>query len=225
MVVDRLAVKQSSKRRLTDSVETALNLAGGLVVFDFVDLAEKDPGRELKFSERMACPNDHPIDTDELEPRSFSFNSPFGACPECHGLGTRMEVDPELVVPDAQATLEEGAIQPWSMAHVADYFLRLMGALGEELGFDLDTPWEDLSAKAQKSLLEGHPTKVHVVTRNRYGRQRAYWADFEGVRPLHRAAPPRGGVGHQPGALRGLHARGARVRPAGAAGSSRSRWR
>jgi excinuclease ABC subunit A len=182
VVVDRLAVKASSKRRLTDSVETALRLANGLVVLDFVDLAAKDPGREMKFSERMACPNDHDLDTDELEPRSFSFNSPFGACPECHGLGTRMEVDPELVVPDPQATLGEGAIQPWSQAHVADYFLRLMGALGEELGFDLNTPWEKLPAKARRSLLDGHPTKVHVVTTNRYGRQRAYYAEFEGVR-------------------------------------------
>ena len=183
VVVDRLKVAGSAKRRLTDSVETALNLASGLVLIDFVDVPEKDPGRELRFSERMACPNEHPIDTDELEPRSFSFNSPFGACPECHGLGTRMEVDPELVVPDSTATLGEGAIQPWSQAHVADYFLKLMAALGEELGFDLNTPWEDLTPKAQKSLLEGHPTKVHVVTKNRYGRQRAYYAQFEGVRP------------------------------------------
>ena len=183
VVVDRLAVKESAKRRLTDSVETALQLAGGLVLFDFVDLDAKDPGREMRFSEKMACPNEHPIDTDDLEPRSFSFNSPFGACPACHGLGTRMEVDPELVVPNPQATLGEGAIQPWSQAHVADYFLRLMGALGEELGFDLNTPWQDLSAKAQRSLLDGHSTKVHVVTRNRYGRQRAYYAEFEGVRP------------------------------------------
>ncbi len=183
VVVDRLAVKESSKRRLTDSVETALKLAGGLVLFDFVDLDAKDPDRELRFSEKMACPNEHAIDTDELEPRSFSFNSPFGACPECHGLGTRMEVDPELVVPNPQATLGEGAIQPWSQAHVADYFLRLMGALGDELGFDLNTPWEDLSAKAQQSILDGHPTKVHVVTRNRYGRERSYYAEFEGVRP------------------------------------------
>jgi excinuclease ABC subunit A len=182
VVVDRLAVKASSKRRLTDSVETALRLANGLVVLDFVDLPAKDPGRELKFSEKMSCPNDHTIDTDELEPRSFSFNSPFGACPECHGLGTRMEVDPDLVVPDGQATLGEGAIQPWSQAHVADYFLRLMGALGEELGFDLNTPWDRLPAKARRSLLDGHPTKVHVVTTNRYGRQRAYYAEFEGVR-------------------------------------------
>ena len=182
VIVDRLAVKASSKRRLTDSVETALRLANGLVVLDFVDLPAKDPGRELKFSEKMSCPNDHTIDTDELEPRSFSFNSPCGACPECHGLGTRMEVDPDLVVPDGQATLGEGAIQPWSQAHVADYFLRLMGALGEELGFDLNTPWDTLPAKARKSLLDGHATKVHVVTTNRYGRQRAYYAEFEGVR-------------------------------------------
>ncbi|WP_107705469.1 excinuclease ABC subunit UvrA [Nocardioides allogilvus] len=183
VVVDRLAVKESSKRRLTDSVETALNLAGGLVLFDFVDLDAKDPGRELRFSERMACPNEHTIDTDELEPRSFSFNSPFGACPQCSGLGTRMEVDPELVVPDPGATLGEGAIQPWSHAHVSDYFLRLMNALGEELGFDLNTPWEKLTPLARTSILEGHKTKVHVVTTNRYGRQRAYYAAFEGVRP------------------------------------------
>ncbi|MEI5676334.1 MULTISPECIES: excinuclease ABC subunit UvrA [Nocardioides] len=182
VVVDRLAVKESSKRRLTDSVETALGLAGGLVLFDFVDLDESDPGRELKFSEKMACPNDHPIDTDDLEPRSFSFNSPFGACPACHGLGTRMEVDPELVVPDPEATLGEGAIQPWSHATVADYFLRLLAALGDELGFDLNTSWNALSAKSRKAIIEGHPTKVHVVTRNRYGRERAYYAEFEGVR-------------------------------------------
>jgi excinuclease ABC subunit A len=188
VVVDRLAVKESSKRRLTDSVETALGLAGGLVVFDFVDTpplknGAKDPGREMKFSEKMACPNDHTIDTDDLEPRSFSFNSPFGACPACSGLGTRMEVDPELVVPDPGATLGEGAIAPWSGAHVADYFLRLVNALGEELGFDLNTPWDQLTPKARTSLLEGHKTKVHVVTKNRYGRQRAYYAAFEGVRP------------------------------------------
>ena len=183
VVVDRLAVKASAKRRLTDSVETALNLAGGLVVFDYVDLPAKDPGREARFSEKMACPNEHVIDTDDLEPRSFSFNSPFGACPVCSGLGTRMEVDPELVIPDESATLGEGAISPWSQAHVADYFLKIMAALGEELGFDLNTPWRDIPAKGQKSLLEGHATKVHVVTRNRYGRERAYSTKFEGVRP------------------------------------------
>ncbi|MEZ5095322.1 MAG: excinuclease ABC subunit UvrA [Nocardioides sp.] len=182
VVVDRLAVKASAKRRLTDSVETALGLAGGLVLFDLVDAPVDDPHRELRFSERMSCPNEHDLDTDELEPRSFSFNSPFGACPVCHGLGTKMEVDPELVVADPGATLGEGAVQPWSGAHVADYFLKLMHALGEELGFDLNTPWEDLPAKARRSILDGHPTKVHVVSTNRYGRRRAYDAQFEGVR-------------------------------------------
>ncbi len=183
VVVDRLAAKASAKRRLTDSVETALGLAGGLVVFDFVDLPENDPGREHKYSERMACPNEHPIDTDELEPRSFSFNSPFGACPECHGLGTRMEVDPELVVTDPSATLGEGAISAWSGAHVSDFFQRLLNALGQELGFDLNTPWEELTPKARKSILDGHPTKVHVRHKNRYGRERSYYTAFEGVRP------------------------------------------
>jgi excinuclease ABC subunit A len=183
IVVDRLAVKESSKRRLTDSVETALGLAGGLVLFDFVDRPAKDPERELRFSEKMACPNEHPIDTDDLEPRSFSFNSPFGACPECHGLGTRMEVDAELVIQDPGATLGEGAIGPWSGAHVADFFMRLLSALGDELGFDLNTPWERLPAKARKSILDGHATKVHVQHTNRYGRKRSYYTSFEGVRP------------------------------------------
>lgn len=182
VVVDRLSVKESSKRRLTDSVETALGLASGLVVFDFVDLPEGDPGREMKFSEKMSCPNEHAIDTDELEPRSFSFNSPFGACPACHGLGTRMEVDPELVIQDPGATLGEGAVQPWTGAHIADYFLRLLGALGEELGFDLNTPWEKLPDRARSAILEGHPTKVHVRHTNRYGRERSYYSEFEGVK-------------------------------------------
>ena len=183
VVVDRLAAKASSKRRLTDSVETALSLASGLVIFDFVDLDAKDPGKEMKFSERMACPNEHDIDTDELEPRSFSFNSPFGACPTCHGLGTRMEVDPELVIADPSATLAEGAISAWTGAHVSEYFARLLEALGDELGFDMDTPWSKLPKKAQKTILEGHPTKVHVRHTNRYGRERSYYTNFEGVRP------------------------------------------
>jgi excinuclease ABC subunit A len=193
VVVDRLAAKPSSKRRLTDSIETALNLASGLVVLDLVDTpplksGAKDPAAtagkgEMRFSERMACPNEHDIETDELEPRSFSFNSPFGACVVCHGLGTRMEVDPELVVSDPGATLGEGVIGPWSGAHVSDYFTRLMAALGDELGFDLNTPWEDLPAKGRKVILEGHPTKVHVRHTNRYGRERSYYTNFEGVRP------------------------------------------
>ena len=183
VVVDRLAAKESAKRRLTDSVETALQLAGGLVVFDFVDLDAKDPGREQKFSEKMSCPNDHPIDTDDLEPRSFSFNSPFGACPECSGLGTRMEVDPDLVVTDPEGTLGEGVIQPWSGAHVADYFARLLEALGGELGYTMDLPWSQIPEPARAAILGGHATKVHVRHRNRYGRERSYYTSFEGVIP------------------------------------------
>jgi len=182
VVVDRLSVKESAKRRLTDSIETALGLSGGLVTLDFVDLPEDHEHRERTFSEHLACLYDD-LSFEELEPRSFSFNSPFGACADCHGLGTRMEVDPELVIADPSATLGEGAIGPWSGAHVFDYFVRLLGALGDELGFDLNTPWEKLPAKARKSILDGHSTKVHVRHRNRYGRERSYYTSFEGVRP------------------------------------------
>ena len=181
VVVDRLTVKASSQQRLTESVETALGLADGLVIIDYVDLPEDDPARHRRFSEKLACPNDHPLAVDELEPRSFSFNAPFGACPECHGLGTRMEVDPELVVPDDTKSLAEGAVQPWSSAHVADYFSRILVALGDELGFDVDTPWRDLPASAREAILRGHPTKVHVRYKNRYGRVRSYYTEFEGV--------------------------------------------
>ncbi|HEY3685477.1 MAG TPA: excinuclease ABC subunit UvrA [Streptosporangiaceae bacterium] len=180
VVVDRLSVKDSARRRLTDSVETALGLSGGLVTLDFVDLAEDDPHRERVFSEHLACLYDD-LSFEELEPRSFSFNSPYGACPDCTGLGTKMEVDPELVIPDPAKTLGEGAIAPWSGGHISDYFLRLLSALGDAMGFDLNTPWEKLPAKARKAILEGHETQVHVQYRNRYGRQRSYYTQFEGV--------------------------------------------
>jgi len=183
VVVDRLVVKPTIKQRLTDSVETALGLAGGLVLFDFVDLPENDPDRERRFSEKFACPNDHPLSVDELEPRSFSFNSPYGACPTCTGLGTRKEVDPELVIPDPDRSLAEGAIQPWSNGHNLEYFLRLLGGLGEQLGFDLDTPWRKLPERAQQAILYGADTEVHVRYHNRYGRERSYFATFEGVVP------------------------------------------
>ena len=126
MVVDRLTVKASAKQRLTDSVETALNLADGIVVLEFVDRPRTHPHREQRFSEKLACPNGHPLAVDDLEPRSFSFNSPYGACPECTGLGIRKEVDPDLVVPDPELTLAEGAIAPWSMGQTADYFTRML---------------------------------------------------------------------------------------------------
>ncbi|HEV2087859.1 MAG TPA: excinuclease ABC subunit UvrA, partial [Cryptosporangiaceae bacterium] len=184
VVVDRLTVKETAKRRLTDSVETALGLAGGIVLLDFVDLPENDPLRERRFSERLACPNDHPLSVDDLEPRTFSFNSPYGACPECGGIGTRKEVDADLVIPDPERTLAEGAIQPWSTGHNMEYFLRLLGGLGDAFGFDLDTPWERLPARATKAIMHGHDTEVHVSYTNRYGRRRSYYASFEGVIPF-----------------------------------------
>ncbi|GAA2075070.1 excinuclease ABC subunit UvrA [Aeromicrobium tamlense] len=182
VVVDRLTVKPSSKQRLTESVETALGLADGIVIIDYVGLEEDDPARRRRFSERLACPNDHPLQVDELEPRSFSFNAPYGACPECHGLGSRKEVDAELLVPDPDKTLAEGAITAWTYTQVSDYFLRLMRSLGDELGFDVDTKWSDLEPEFQDALLNGHSTKVHVQYKNRYGRQRSYWAEFEGAK-------------------------------------------
>jgi excinuclease ABC subunit A len=183
VIVDRLTVKESAKRRLTDSVETALGLAGGLVVLDFVDLAEDDPHRERTFSEHLACVDDG-LSFEALEPRSFSFNSPFGACPECTGIGTRKEVDPELVIPDPGKSLAEGAVAPWSTSMTNEYFSRLLTGLSQMLGFSMDTPWEDLPAKVQKAVLHGSPDQVHVRYKNRYGRERSYYAAFEGVLPF-----------------------------------------
>ncbi|WP_420753050.1 excinuclease ABC subunit UvrA [Rhodococcus sp. O3] len=187
VVVDRLAVKPTAKQRLTDSIETALRLAEGIVVLDFVDRDENAPDRERRFSEKLACPNAHPLSIDDLEPRSFSFNSPYGACPECTGLGVRKEVDPDLVVPDPDCTLEDGAIAPWSVGQSSEYFNRLLSGLGDIMGFDLSTPWNKLPAKARKAILEGSTEQVHVRYKNRYGRVRSYYAEFEGVMPfLHR---------------------------------------
>lgn len=183
VVIDRLQVKASARRRINDSVETALALGHGLVILEFVDLPDRDPNRERTFSEHLACPRDG-LSFEALEPRSFSFNSPFGACPECTGLGKQMEVDPELVVPDDELTLEEGAIAPWASGHVFEYFFRLLEALGEELGFDTETPWKKLPAKAKKAILYGHDHEVHVRYKNRYGRVRTYSSGFEGVIPF-----------------------------------------
>ncbi|MFG3113888.1 excinuclease ABC subunit UvrA [Streptomyces sp. NPDC048197] len=183
VVVDRLTVKESAKRRLTDSVETALGLSGGMVILDFVDLDPDDPQRERMYSEHLYCAYDD-LSFEELEPRSFSFNSPFGACPECTGIGTRMEVDPELIVPDEDRSLDEGAIHPWSGGHTKEYFGRLVGALADALGFRTDIPWAGLPARAKKALLYGHKTQIEVRYRNRYGRQRAYTTPFEGAVPF-----------------------------------------
>ncbi|MDI2029663.1 excinuclease ABC subunit UvrA [Saccharopolyspora sp. TS4A08] len=184
VVVDRLTVKSGAKQRLTDSVETALRLADGLVLVEFIELEESDPGRERKFSENLACPNGHPLGVDELEPRSFSFNSPYGACPECAGLGIRKEVDPELVVPDEDLSLGDGAIAPWAGGHTAEYFTRLLTSLSEAIGFRMDTPWRQLPTKVKKAVLHGTDDQVHVRYRNRYGRTRSYYASYEGVIPF-----------------------------------------
>ncbi|MFJ9366954.1 excinuclease ABC subunit UvrA [Nocardia sp. NPDC101769] len=184
VVVDRLAVKPSSKQRLTDSIETALRLADGIVVLDFVDRDEHAHDRERRFSERLACPNGHPLDIEDLEPRSFSFNSPYGACPDCTGLGIRKEVDPDLVVPDPDLSLADGAIAPWARGQTAEYFTRLLSGLAEAIGFSMDTPWNQLPLKARKAVLEGSSEQVHVSYTNRYGRKRSYYADFEGVMPF-----------------------------------------
>src|SRR5215208_5720824 len=183
VIVDRLTVKETAKRRLTDSVETALGLAGGLVVLDFVDLDEHDPHRERTYSEHLACVDDG-LSFEALEPRSFSFNSPFGACPECTGIGTRKEVDPDLVIPDPEKSLAQGAVAPWASSMTNEYFLRLLTGLGQQLGFSMDTPWERLAARVQKAVLHGSPDQVHVRYKNRYGRERSYYAAFEGVMPF-----------------------------------------
>jgi excinuclease ABC subunit A len=184
VVIDRLAVKKSSKQRLTDSVETALRLADGLVTIEFVDEPENSPERERTFSESLACPNGHPLTITDLEPRSFSFNSPYGACPACTGIGVRKEVDPELIVPDDELSLADGAIAPWTGGQTADYFQRLLSSLAETLGFRMDQPWRRLTAKVQKAVLYGVNDQVHVRYRNRYGRERSYYAAFEGVIPF-----------------------------------------
>ena len=179
VVVDRLVVREGIRRRLTDSVETALGLADGLVVIDKVDLPAEDPDREHRYSEKRACPNEHPLSLDEMEPRTFSFNAPYGACPACTGIGTRLEVDPELVVPDEELTLAEGAVAPWSSHQ--KYFTRQLEALGKELSFDVDTPWRALPARAREAILRGKDYEVKVTYRNRWGRERIYSSGFEGV--------------------------------------------
>jgi excinuclease ABC subunit A len=219
VVVDRLTARSRSKQRITDSVETALRLAGGIVVLDFPDLPADDPHRERTYSEHLACLT-HDISFSEPEPRSFSFNSPFGACPECSGLGTRMEVDPDLVVPDPSMTLRDGALAPWGSGHTTEYFFRQVTALGEHLGFSVDTPFAELSASARNAVLFGHRTPIHVRYTNRYGRARAYDTTYEGVVPFverrHREAESDASRERYAGFMREVpcHAcRGARLKP------------
>ncbi|MCR6690086.1 excinuclease ABC subunit UvrA [Cellulomonas sp.] len=180
VVVDRLVAREGVQRRLTDSVETALGLAGGLLVVDMVDLDIDDPAKERRFSEHRACPNDHVLTLDEIEPRTFSFNAPYGACPECTGIGSRLEVDPELVVPDEDLSLDEGAIAPWAQIS-SDYFARVLAALAQEMGFSTSVPWRALPQRARDAVLYGRNHEVHVRYKNRWGRERQYSTGFEGA--------------------------------------------
>ncbi len=177
VVVDRLVMKPELRKRLADSIETAVALADGLVEIELVD-------REVlhTYSERFACPV-HGPSLVELEPRIFSFNSPHGACPRCTGLGSQMEIDPELVVPDPTLSIGEGAIAPWA-ASASDYYDQLTQAIAERYGIDLETPWERLSAGEREFFLHGtNGERVQVSYRNRFGRRRSYATRFEGIIP------------------------------------------
>src|SRR5699024_1651368 len=169
----------SITRRLTDSVETALKLAGGLVIADFVDEEIDSDNRQRRFSEHRSCPNEHPLTLEEIEPRTFSFNAPYGACPECSGIGSKLKVDPALVVPDEELTVREGAVAAWG--NMQEYYLRMVTSLAEDLEFSLDVPWKALPKRATKALLFGKDHKVHVRYRNRWGRERRYTTGFEGA--------------------------------------------
>jgi excinuclease ABC subunit A len=183
VVVDRLTAKAESKTRLTDSIETALRLASGIVLLDFVDA--KGAEKERTYSEHLAC-HDCNLSFEELEPRSFSFNSPFGACPECSGIGTKLEVDSDLIIPDDSISINDGAIAPWSGGQSSDYFLRLLEALAKDVSFSLDTPWKKISVKARDAIINGYEYEIKMKYKGRYGTKN-YTTGFEGVVPfIHR---------------------------------------
>ncbi len=174
VVVDRLVIKDDLRRRLTDSVETALQLADGLVDVAVID------GETMTFSERFACP-DHGVSLAELAPRVFSFNSPHGACTHCHGLGALPELDPNLVEPDANQSLSAGALQPWNVAGT-NFFEQLVTAIAERFEVDMDTPWSDLTDEHRALFMEGTDgERIMVSYKNRYGRKRAYSVAWEGL--------------------------------------------
>lgn len=186
VVVDRLQVKASQQQRLTDSVETALKLADGVVVCEFVDLDENDPQRIRRFSEKMSCPLGHSLTIDELEPRAFSFNSPFGACPKCDGLGTSTEPDIDLLIPDLDAPLVS-CVQPWKTSPNSKYFEKLVTGFAEAMGISPKTPFSKLSKEQELAFLHGSDEVITVRHKGRYGRMRTWSAPFEGVMGyLHR---------------------------------------
>ncbi|MDK8300528.1 MAG: excinuclease ABC subunit A, partial [Actinomycetaceae bacterium UMB1218B] len=179
VVIDRLVVRSGMRQRLTDSVETALRLSDGLVIIDMVDLDEDDPDRRRRYSEKRSCPNDHPLALEEIEPRTFSFNAPYGACPDCTGIGSKLEVDPDLLVPDEELSLADGAVIVWNSNF--KYHKRLLESLSGELGFEMTTPWKALPDNVREAILFGKDYEVKVKFRNRWGRERSYTTGFEGA--------------------------------------------
>jgi excinuclease ABC subunit A len=178
VVIDRLVAKADIRRRVADSIETALELAEGIAAI----AVQTHDGEEVQtFSEKLACTFDG-ISFDELAPRNFSFNSPYGACPTCDGLGTRLEVDPELVVPDPDLSVHEGALAPWASATL-EYWSRVLDAVGDAFGIDLDLPYRKLPKAQRDILMYGSDEQIYVRYKNRYGRQRAYHTTYEGVVP------------------------------------------
>jgi len=183
VVVDRLVAAEDLLSRLTDSLETALRLTDGIVAVNFVE--ETGDAAWRTFSEKLSCPNQHPIALTEIEPRTFSFNAPFGACPQCSGLGSRMSVDPELLLGDPQLAIAEGVILPWTQSgkSLYEYFDRLLGGLAADLGFSLRTPWRDLPDDIKDAVLRGKDFQVTVRWKNRFGREMKYSTGYEGVIP------------------------------------------
>jgi len=180
VIVDRLVRKDGITRRLTDSMETALRLANGVATVEVMGKGD-EVAEVLNFSQQLVCPKCS-TSYEELAPRNFSFNTPYGACDKCLGLGTTFEVDQELVVPDPDLSISEGAIAPWRSAHTM-YFTRMLEAVAEEEGINTDRPWSKLTAKQQKIIMNGLGENVIVKYRNRYGRVREYSTAFEGVIP------------------------------------------
>jgi excinuclease ABC subunit A len=183
VVVDRLVASDDILGRLTDSLETALRLTDGIVMIDFVDV--EGPGGLQTYSEKLSCPNNHPIQLTEIEPRTFSFNAPFGACPECSGLGTRMSVDQELLIGDESLSIADGVILPWTTQGkgLFQYYEKLLAGLARDLKFSLTTPWRKLSEEVREAVLRGNDFEVQVKWKNRYGREMTYSSGFEGVMP------------------------------------------
>lgn len=179
IVVDRLVLKEGIDRRLTDSLEQALNLAEGVAE---IEIVHRDAEPEMiTFSQHLAC-DVCGTSYDEPADRNFSFNSPYGACATCDGLGTTYEVDSELVIPDVDASISEGAIAPWRSAHT-QYFKRMLESVANVNEIDLGAPWHTLSTKHQKLILHGAKGKMTVKYKNRYGRSRSYSTEYEGVIP------------------------------------------